>query len=447
MAHNFRPYDQQQMLLMPPSVQDWVDARSLPRFISDVVDELDRSGGLAAFYARYRSDGWGRAAYSPVLMVKVFLYGYCLGVRSSRKLAHALEMDVGFRYLAGNQKPDFRTLSDFRKEHGEALSGLFVTSLQLCREAGLVKMGEVALDGRRVSGNAKLEANRTRKQLEELARRTLEEAQATDDAEDAQYGKDKRGDELPEALQTQEGRLKKIRAAIETLKEREAQARAEHEEHLEQRRQREEETGRRLTGTKPKFKQSKIDSAVVNLTDPESRTMKARKGWVQGYNGQTMVDCTSQVIVAQDLRQEGVDVHLLAPMLAQCETQAGRRPDLCIMDGGYWSEANAGLEGESLKLLIALGKTAEVTGAIAPIQRKTAPQSARANEMRARLASEEGRVLYKKRCHVESVFGQMYERGLNRILLRGLRKAKTEWALWCATHNFLKLWRSSWAAA
>ena len=448
MAYNFLPYDQDQLLLMPPSLQEWVADGSLARFVSDVVDELQATGELGAFYARYRSDGWGRAAYAPVLMVKVLVYGYCIGVRSSRKLAQALDLDVAFRFLAGNQRPDFRTLSDFRKDHLEALDGLFVTVLGLCREAGLAKMGQVALDGRRVAGNAALERNRTKAKLEKLVQTILQEAEETDAAEDALYGPDKRGDELPEELRTREGRLKAIRRAIQELKQPEEEIRAAHEEKVRTRTLREQQTGRPARGRKPKLNQKKLDRLSANLTDPESRILKTRKGYVQGYNGQAMVSCDTQVIVAQDLRQEQVDFRLLAPMLAICEEQAGERPELAIMDSGYWSEANAALADDRTKLLIAVGSGAVIEGRKDNRRRKNAPRSRpNAVAMRAQLQTEEGRTSYKKRGQsVEAVFGQMHERGLNRFLLRSKRGAGTEWSLWCMTHNLLKLWRAGWTA-
>src|SRR5688572_4019979 len=170
MSFNFLPYDQSQLLLMPPALQEWVGTGSLARFVSDVVDELDERGDLESFYAQYRTDGWGRPAYPPRMMIKVVLYGCSVGVRSSRKLGQALEQDVAFRYLAANLRPDFRTLAGFRTQHAEALDGLFVHVLQLCREAGLVKLGHVALDGRRVAGNAALERNRTKAELLEIVR-------------------------------------------------------------------------------------------------------------------------------------------------------------------------------------------------------------------------------------------------------------------------------------
>lgn len=446
MAYNFLPYDQEQLLLMPPSLREWVRDGSLARFVSDVVDELDARGELSAFYAKYRADGWGRAAYPPRMMVKVVLYGYCLGVRSSRKVEQALESDIGFRYLAANLRPDFRTLSDFRKEHGEALGGLFTQVLRLCQEAGLVKLGQVALDGRRVAGNAVLERNLTKAHLQELARQILQEAEEIDAAEDARYGVDQRGDELPEELRTQEGRLKAIRRALDEIAKPEQQLRKEHAQKLEARKAREEQTGKRARGAKPKLKEDKIHRLRANLTDPESRPLKTRKGYVQGYNGQLMVDCSSQVIVAQQLRQEAVDYRLLQPMLQACEEQAGARPQACLADGGYWSEANAALEDERTQLYIAVGHSRgiEEREYWTKERRKAERKGPLAVRMREKLQACDGRAIYKLRGQtVEPVLGQMHERGLNRFSLRGVKKVAVEWSLWCTSHNLLKLWRNT----
>jgi transposase len=444
MSFNFLPYDQSQLLLMPPSLQEWVADGSLARFVSDVVDEIDERGGLDAFYQSYRSDGWGRASYSPQMMVKLLLYGCCMGVRSSRKLDQALEHDVCFRYLAANLRPDFRTLSRFRADHAEALDGLFVKVLELCREAGLVKLGQVAIDGRRVAGNAALERNRTKAELLELVRKLRQEAEAVDAAEDQLFGEDKRGDELPESLQTRERRLKTIRSALDQLKQPEEEIRAAHEEKVKAREEQEKTTGKLVRGRKPKLKEEKIKRMRANITDPESRMMKTRKGFVEGYNGQAAVDCETQIIIAQDLRQEAVDWGLLKAMLEHCEAQAGAPPKVAIMDGGYWSEANAALENEKTKLYIAVGSSAEFEGrADRRVHKRRMRKGRQAVKMRRRLSTEKGRAIYKKRSStVEPVFGQMYERGLNRYLQRGIRKVRAEWSMWCTSHNLLKLWRA-----
>jgi len=196
MAYNLLPYDREQSYLMPPSMREWLREEDLAWFIVDAVDQMD----LREFYAAYRNDGWGAAAYDPAMMVAVLLYAYCQGLRSSRRIALALERDVGFRVVAANQQPDFRTICRFRGEHEKGLEELFVEVLRLCHEAGLVKLGVVALDGSKVAANAALAANRSHEAIEEEVRRMLTEAKAVDAEEDARYGPDRRGDELPEGL-------------------------------------------------------------------------------------------------------------------------------------------------------------------------------------------------------------------------------------------------------
>jgi len=260
MAYNFLPYDPDQLFLLPPSIAEWVGEGSLARFVSEVVEELDGEGKLAAFYAGYRADGWGRAGYHPRMLVKVLLYGYCCGVTSSRKLARALENDVAFRFLAANQQPDFRTLNEFRRTHLAALEGLFVEVLRLCHEAGLAKMGRVALDGRKVAGNAALDQNRDTEAIEREVRRILAEAERVDAEEDQRYGPEARGDELPEELRTKEGRLKRLREARARLEEEERQARNAQQEKIERREAEEKAAGRKKPGRKPKAPEEAVDN-------------------------------------------------------------------------------------------------------------------------------------------------------------------------------------------
>jgi transposase len=268
MAHNFLPYNQDQLYLLPPSVRDWVAEGSLACFISDLVNELASKGELAAFFAKYRADGWGRAAYHPCMMLKVLLYGYAIGVRSSRKLAHALLYDVAFRYLAANQQPDFRTISDFRKLHLPAIEGLFVTVLGICRKAGLVDLGCVALDGRKLPGNTTPASSRTQEQLRRIAQEILKEAEEVDAEEDQRLG-DKRGDELPEELQTAEGRRQRIREAL-------AQAKAERERVEQEQAKRIEEwekskvEGRKNIGPKPSATPSQASYGACGAVSAES---------------------------------------------------------------------------------------------------------------------------------------------------------------------------------
>lgn len=453
MSYNFLPYAQDQQFLLPPSLHEWVREDSLERFVSEVIDHLDEEGRLQPFYATYRSDGWGHPAYHPVMLLKVLVYGYVIGARSSRKLARRLERDVAFRYLAANQQPDFRTISDFRRKHRKAFEELFEEVLALCREAGLAEMGRVALDGRRLQGNASIDRNRTREQIRAEVERILEEAERIDAEEDAEYGPERRGDELPEELRSQQERLRKLKEAQARLDAEEAELKAEQAEKIRQREEEERETGRKKRGRKPKAPDEVELPAErrVNLTDPESQILKTRKGWIQGYNGQAMVDCKTQVIVAQDVTTEANDVGQLGPLLERCEEANGRRPKQALADAGYWSEGNAELEDQQTELFIATTKDWKRRK---ELREKGPPRGRIPNDygpkerMERRLRTQRGRRIYKERSTtVEPVFGQMAMRDLNDFLLRGLEGAKAEWSLFAATHNLLKLWRAGWRPA
>ncbi len=410
MGRNFLPYEKDQQYLLPPSIAEWVPEKSLARFVSEIIEHLDAKGGLKSFYEGYREDGWGRAAYHPQMMVKVLVYSYCVGVTSSRRIARAVEEDVSLRYLSANQQPDFRTVSDFRKDHLNALQGLFVDVLRLCQEAGLAKMGRVALDGRKVAGNAALEANRKKEAIEAEVGRILKEAGEVDEREDDLYGKDLRGDELPEGLGTKKDRLRRLREAAKRLEEAEEAAQAEQAEKVVKRREEEEKTG---------------------------------KGWTQGYNGQAAADCDSQVIVAQDVTQQENDVKQLKPMLERCEEQSGRKPRETVADAGYWSEDNAAEEGT--ELFIATTKDWKQRKALrekGPPQGRKPKEATPRDRMERKLLTKRGRAAYRQRGPtIEAVFGQMVMRGLRGFLMRGTGKVRTEWSLWCTTHNLLKLWR------
>ena len=454
MAYNFLAYDEQQMYLLPASIAEWVQDDSLARFVGETVDLLERRGQLDGFYEGYRRDGWGHPAYHPRMLVKVLVYGYCMGVTSSRKLAAGCENEVALRYLTANQQPDFRTISDFRKDHLSALNELFVEVLGLCMEAGLVNLGRVALDGRKVAGNASLDQNRDEEWLQEEVRKLLAEAERVDAEEDAKQGKERRGDELPQGLRTREERRTRLEAALERIEEKKQQAVVKQEQKIEERRREEEGTGEKKRGRKPKDPEAAAlevaKKTKANVTDPESRILKTRRGWVQGYNGQAIADCESQVIVAQDLTQEENDVKQLGPMLARCEEQAGARPDELLADAGYWSEENAKLESEETELFIATTKDWKQRKAMreAPPPRGRIPKGLSARDrMERKLLTKRGREAYKQRgATIEPVFGQMVMQGLVRFLLRGSKKVRAEWSLWCTTHNLLKLWRSGWRA-
>jgi transposase len=450
MAYNLLALDREQGYLMPPSLREWLAEGDLAWFILDAVEQMD----LDKFYAAYRNDGWGAAAYDPAMMVGVLLYAYCQGIRSSRKIDRALERDVGFRVVAANQRPDFRTICRFRSEHEKAVEQLFVQVLWLCREAGLVKLGAVALDGAKIAANAALDANRNHEAIEEEVRRMLAEAKKVDTEEDALFGPEKRGDELPEGLGRRVERLKRLREAKSRL-EKEAEAAARVAQGRLARRQAEEATsGKKKRGRKPKVVEpAPVEEDKANISDPDSRIMKARQGYVQGYNAQAIVS-QDQIIVANGVTQEENDVQQLKPMLETLESTleaAGieDQPNAALADAGYWSEANV-IDctcPEGPELLIATTKDWK--------QRKAArergcPRGRIPNDlsprerMERKLLTRRGRRIYRLRgITVEPVLGQVKEgQGCRRFMRRGLHAAQSEWSLMATTHNLLKLWRS-----
>lgn len=455
MSKSFRPYNPQQQLLFPPSLQDWVPEDHLARFISDVVDQLDLSG----IYSAYK-DGPGAPAYHPAMMVKLLVYGYCTGVRSSRRIERATYDDVAFRFLSADQHPDHDSIAEFRQRHVKALAALFKQVLQLCQKAGLVKLGHVALDGTKMKANASKHKamsysrmNTEEKRLEDEIRHLLDEARKTDRAEDAQYGKGKRGDELPAELARRESRLKKIQEAKAALeeeaREKAAQEAERQKEKLETRKRKEEQTGKRAAGRPPVVpdpaKAVPAPKAQKNFTDPDSRIMLdgATKGFVQAYNAQAAVDGAYQVIVAADVTQQAADNRQLLPMLTQVVANTGAKPARVSADAGYFSEANVTAEAwEGVEMFIPPNQKENSTAQAGGFGR---PKNEGAIAMRAKLASPEGKDIYRMRkAIVEPVFGQAKAaRGIRSFLLRGYESVRAEWSLICIGHNLLKLFKAT----
>jgi len=462
MGQNFFPDAINQTLMFPPTLHDWLPEGHLARFLVDVVSALD----LSAIYKSYQEkDGRGQAAYAPEMMVRVLLYGYATGVYSSRKIRTRTFEDVAFRYLSGDQHPDHATIAEFRKRHLDALSGLFTQALLLCSEAGLVKLGHVAIDGTKIKANASKHKAMSYKRMNETEARLKQEidallatAEKTDAEEVAQHGKDRHGDELPVELQRRESRLRKIGEAKGALeqeaKEKAAQQCAETEQKLAEREEDEQRTGKKKRGRKPEApdpEQAKPDdTAQRNFTDPESRIMPdgANKGsFVQGYNAQIAVDSVSQVIVAAEVTQETNDKMQLIPMIAQIVTNLEQKPQKVSADTGYFSKAN--VTDESVKdvdLYVATGRDKH-DGAVETIGDPSPPDASPKEAMRHKLRTAAGRAVYKMRkAIVEPVFGQIKEqRGFRRFRLRGKQNVRREWRLVCAVSNLLKLFRSGWA--
>lgn len=453
----FRAYDPDQVLLMAPVLRDWVPDGDLAHFVSDLVDSgvLD----LSAIYDDYTEER-GYPPYDPRLMVKLLVYGYAVGVTSSRKLERATYRDVAVRMLCADQHPDFRSIARFRERHLEALADLFVQSLRLCKRAKLVGLGLLAVDGTKLRANASRhkamsyermldkEAGLEREiaALRAQAEALLAEAQATDAAEDAEFGADRRGDELPAELQRRASRLAVIREAKEAL-EAEAKA-AEESRRAEMRAQ--GKTPRKPPGGRDPF--TPKPTVQRNFTDPDSRIMKTADGaFHQCYNGQAVVDSVSQVIVACDAFDQAPDTRLLEPMLDQLagnlEAIDAELPQAAALlgDAGYLSEHNVLItEGHDLDPHLATGKFKH-SEPPPPAPRGPLPKNATTKQLMARkLAKKAGAALYTRRkTIVEPVFGQMQTvQGARQLRLRGTPAAQAQWRFHCTIHNLLKLHRN-----
>jgi len=425
MAKTFRSYLPEQNLLLPPSLREWLPNNHLAYFVSDVVDQLD----LSAIECVYEEEDRGQPPYHPRMMTKILVYGYCVGVFSSRRIQKRLVEDVAFRVLAAGNQPDFRTIADFRKLHLAALEELFRQVLRITLETGTMKLGRVALDGSKVKANASKHKamsygrmQETEKRLREEVRKLLSQAEAADAEEDTHYGRERRGDQLPEELQRRETRIQRIREARQAL---EVRAREQAQS-----------ADKKPEEAKPKLK------AQYNFTDPESRIMKGPDGFVQAYNTQIAVESNFQFIVGQTVTAAANDKQQMVPLVAAIQEQSGQKPEAVLADSGYGSE-------ENLKYLT----KKRIEGFVATEKQKHGKRrgsckrgplpkgSSRVERMQRKLETKVGAAVYAlRKTIVEPVFGQIKQaRGFRQFLLRGLEKVRGEWALICMTHNILKL--------
>lgn len=457
MAHYFRSYTPEQPYLLPPAPQDWLPEDHLAYAVRDVVQQLD----LSAFHAGYSDDGRGAPAFDPELLVSVLLYGWCNHIYSSRKLARLCVCDLGGRFLAAGHTPDHRCINTFRGHHGEALQGLFLQSVRLCQEAGMVSLVHLAVDGTKLAANAskhkamsygRMEAEEAR--LAGEIEKMLQRATAEDAQEDAAFGKDQQGSLFTEEIARRQGRLEKLREAKQAL---EAQARAAAVAHQAEREAKERERAAagqgKLGGKKPADPETvkPKDKAQRNFTDPESRIMKGGDGaFLQGYNGQAAVDKDHQVITACDLTDQAADAPHLQPMVRQSAANTGCQPATCSGDPGYFSEANVtAVEALGIEVLIPPDRQRHGTPA-APAPPRSAEELARltvAERMRHQTSTAAGRADYANRKKtVEPTFGQIKgcpgHPGFRQFLRRGLKKCKQEWHWVCAAHNFGKYMRT-----
>ena len=443
MGKRFRECSWEQEYLLPPSLEEWLPEGHLARFIGEVCGGLD----LRGIFRSYEGDGRGLAAYHPLMMVRLLLYGYATGRRSSRGIERATYEDVAFRYLSVNQHPDHDTIASFRQRHLAALEALFEQVLGLCGRAGLNKIGVVAIDGTKMLANASPERTVRYNELDSaerrLARWLLEEAARVDAEEDARYGKGNSPSDLPADMATAEQRLKKIREAKAQL-EQEARERAEAAS-----KERASNDGKHKNqAAKKRYKRARMPieqaNPQYNWTDPDSKIMRdtATGGWVQAYNAQAAVN-ESQIIVAAEISNIPADRSQLIPMAVAVKTALGQMPETLLADAGYFS-----IEALEDPLLNGVDVLVSPDGGGPRSRQKPTPTNVakhpQAQRLRERLRSEPSRALYAKRkTLVEPVFGQIKEaRHIRRFLLRGIGKVRAEWRLICATHNLLKLFRA-----
>jgi transposase len=441
-AQNFIDCDREQELLLPPSLREWLPDDHLAWFVLDAVDEID----LSAFYAAYRGDGWGRAAFDPQMMVALLLYAYAVGERSSRGIERRCREDVAFRIITANHIPDHATIARFRARHEQALAGTFTQMLALCARAGLVWVGLVALDGSLLAGHASPQATHSYASIRDEVERILAEAAQADACDDERLG-EARGDELPAELADRRSRRERLRRCKEQLEQEQAAEEAAYRANLEWRAAWEADHGRRLAGRRPTPPDPEALAArKINTTDPDTRLMKRAGGKsVQGYNAQ-LVAGPGQIILAAKVTQSHNDGDQLAPMVAETTeglSEAGIEEPVgtVLADGGYWnSSAISEVREQGIDVLI-------------PTQdrRRTKPrtlapkQGKQARRTEAVLSRPEGQALYRRRQQiVEPVFAQTkIIRRTDRFLRRGLTACQAEWKLIAATHNLLKLWRAS----
>lgn len=447
MSKTYRPFQPDQLFLMPPSLTEWLPGSHMVYFVRQILDELD----LSPITSVYEEEERGYPPYHPKVMTGILLYGYCRGITSSRKLAVCCQEDVAFRVLAANNQPDHRTIRDFRKRHLGVLQHLFVEILRLSEKAGLVKFGHISLDGTKIKANAskhkamsygrmKKDVKRLQKEISEL----LKQAEQTDEREDRLYGPDKRGDELPEELARRETRLARIKEAKRAL-EQEAKEQAEENDQPKPPPDERLPMARVKTELDAKTGKTKVvDDAQRNFTDPDSRIMPYQKTFVQGYNAQVAVDSAHQIIVATDLTNNPTDDELLPFMVSRLP----RKPKAFSADAGYSvKEDNLKyVKRKRLDAYIAIkGMKRDQVNGQARAPRGPIPRELTIKErMKRKLLTVKGRRLYARRkCIAEPPIGQIkHVQGIRQVSLRGIAKAKAEWFLIAASHNLRKLFRA-----
>jgi transposase len=484
MAKSYLPTERDQPFLLPPDMREWLPEKHLVWLVLEVVREMDTT----ELHARHRNDGPGRKAYDPDMLLGLLVYAYCRGIRSSREIEGLCEVDVAFRVLSANHFPDHSTISRFRQSSVGVMERLFCQVLELCWRAGMVSVGVVAVDGTKIEAAARMGANRSRADLEALARKILEEAAEVDRREDELYG-ESRGDELPPELYDPDRRSEVIRRALEELNSRQGEIAKEEQGRVERAAEavaREEQRaaekasrraaleakaavrGRKVNGRKPhpggpdRLRRARrvLEKAVAasatrvaergaalktNLTDPDSRIMKTKDRFIQGYNAQAAAT-EAGVVIACGVTKDRDDHHQAQEMMRRVEKKSaliGQPVGTLLFDAGYLSDDNLTAPGPDRLIATTSGrKLRQWVEAEGHRQGAPPPGASPTQVMEHRLLTEEGAALYRKRgSSIEAVFGNIKQKGYRRFVRRGLAAVSSEWQLICATHNLLKLHR------
>ena len=484
----YRPWNPTQSFLLPPSPLQWLPEKHLAYFVLDVVNALDLT---VIEEAIEKKDARGERPYAPRMLLSLMVYGYCVGVFSSRKLAKATYDDVAFRVLSGGDHPYFTTINAFRLEHREAMGALFVQVLRLCQKAGLVKLGHLSLDGTKIAANAskhkamsyermQKEEARLKAQVEAL----LKKADQADASENERYGSKESEQDVPSELERRNERLARIQKAKAELEQEAAQCRAEQ---LRQAAKEQEHKSadasvpsveRKRAATRASNSRKKADDldgdddddndgagaislpqhrvatsvdgkpapkAQRNFTDADSRIMMSHGGFVQGFNAQVVVDSHAQIIVAEAVTNQAADVEHLPAMLERIEENLGQQAEKLSADAGYFSETNVeAAKKKGVDAFIAVGRKKHGEQPMSDSSMPSLPATTPKELMAQKLATAEGAKIYSRRkVIVEPPFGQIKSaRGFRSFSMRGIGKVRNEWSLVCMTHNLLKLFRS-----
>jgi transposase len=466
----FQDYQPDQPYLLPPSLDDLLDEDHLVRVVNEIIEKLD----LTKIYLRYTN--FGRPAYHPLMLLKVLFYGYAIGLRSSRKLAKSLETDIAFMWLAGANKPDFRTISDFRKDNLDYIKELFGQIITTCLDLGMTSVGKIAVDSTKIKSVASRRSIRDENSLtKELLRiekeidQILGEAERTDQEEDLLYG-EKRGDELPKKLAQKETRKKEIEKSIQKLKK-------------------------------------ERNKKKIVQTEPEASLVKTEGRVLPGYNAQTVAS-EEGFILSQDVVQNQSDNYLLGPMLAKIKENTKRKPEQVLADAGYYSASSLEyIKKEKIEAYIPILKNLdkdekknrpqannkfskenfiyrkETDSYICPagevltfeqtrkkkqnkLRRYRCPNKKCAfkkdcttsakgrsvdrlpyeelySEMKEKMKTKEAKAIYAcRKIMIEPIFSFIKgPLGFTRFYLKGLDKVKGEWSIICSAFNLVKIWQ------